>query len=152
MPIKVTTVDGLPRSQYTQRPDQAAKRKAYRELHAEDHLEYYRTYRERHPERQMWRSARDRANKKSIEFNIQYEDIKIPKICPVLNIPIVVRAGRGIQGGKFDSPSLDRIDNSKGYIKGNVQVISHLANSMKSIADKDQLLSFAAWVIKEYGN
>ena len=50
----------------------------------------------------------------------------------------------------MNSPSIDRIDNDKGYIKGNVQVISHKANSMKFTASKEELLKFAEWVKVTY--
>ena len=135
---------------YAKTPAQAAKRKAYREAHKEEHLEWSKDYRQRHPERVMYRAAKTRAKLKGIEFNIDYSDIVIPEKCPILGIDIVVQAGRGTKGGKPNSPSLDRIDNEKGYIKGNVQVISHFANSMKFTANKDQLLSFAKWVLNTY--
>lgn len=44
-----------------------------------------------------------------------------------------------------------RIDNNKGYIKGNVQVIGRRANIMKSSASPEELLKFAKWVINTYG-
>ena len=38
-----------------------------------------------------------------------------------------------------NSPSLDRIDPTKGYVKGNVWIISHKANVFKSYATHEEL-------------
>jgi hypothetical protein len=65
-------------------------------------------------------------------------------------MPLRFNRGKG-SGGKADSISIDRIDNERGYVRGNVQIVSHLANGMKSTATVDQLKRFAAWVIKTYG-
>lgn len=100
------------------------------------------------PESKMLRRAKCRAKERNIDFNIEKEDIVIPEYCPILKIPIVYHSGSS--GGKINSPALDRIDNSKGYVKGNVIVISHLANMMKSCANKEQLLLFAKWVYEHF--
>jgi hypothetical protein len=78
----------------------------------------------------MWNRTKTRAKKKNLEFTIELSDIVIPETCPLLSIPLV--KGEGHYGPTPNSPSLDRIDSSKGYIKGNVWVISHKANNMKS--------------------
>lgn len=112
--------------------------------------EYTDRYREKYPNRRVYSAAKNRAKNRGIEFDIDYEDVIIPDKCPILDIPLFVHIGT--KGGRPNSPSLDRIDNSKGYVKGNVQVISHMANSMKSTANVEQLLVFANWIKNNYGN
>lgn len=72
--------------------------------------------------------AKKRAKENGFEFSITPDDIVIPEICPLLQIPIFRNVG--VLGG--NSPSLDRIDSSRGYISGNVWVISHRANAIKN--------------------
>jgi len=92
----------------------------------------------------MLHRAKQRAKKKGIEFNISKEDIELPEYCPLLNIKLEV----GEAGNYDNAPSIDRIDSSKGYIKGNVWVISSLANTMKNKATLEQLKLFAKNIIK----
>ena len=77
-------------------------------------------------EKRLWNAAKSRANKKGREFNIELSDIVIPTTCPVLGTPMV-------------APSLDRIDSSKGYVKGNVRVISKRANTLKNNATIEEI-------------
>lgn len=84
------------------------------------------------------RGAKQRASKQKIPFNIDYTDIVIPEYCPLLGIKLVKHLGSG--GKKHDdSPSIDRIIPSLGYIKGNVWVISDKANRIKSDATIEEL-------------
>jgi hypothetical protein len=91
-------------------------------------------------------NARKRASMYNIEFNLTPEDIYIPDRCPILGKPFIV----GVLGGSDYSISLDRIDPDKGYVKGNVQVISKLANSMKQNASVEDLKSFANYILNNY--
>ena len=101
-------------------------------------------------ESRMLNRARNRAKAKNELCNLEISDIKIPEYCPVLGIKLHRHFGK--PGGRKDSPALDRIDNTKGYVKGNIWVISHLANMMKNSADKAELLKFAEWVILEHNS
>ena len=112
------------------------------------HQAYCQKYRENNRALVLLGQARYRSKKKGIEFNLELSDVVIPKICPVLKIPLT--AGSSSGGPRGCSPSLDRIDNTKGYIKGNVQVISHKANTMKHCADNNELILFANWIKRTY--
>lgn len=89
-------------------------------------------------ERAILNRAKQRAIKWGLDFDIEITDIIIPEICPLLEIPIFA----GTKGNYHNSPSLDRIDNTKGYTKDNIRVISTLANSMKNAASKELLYRF----------
>jgi hypothetical protein len=102
------------------------------------------------PEKVLFRSAKNRAKKYGHEFNIDLEDIVIPKYCPLLGLEIKPREGG--HGPRDSSPSLDRIDNSKGYVKNNIWVICWLANKMKATATHAQLITFAQNVHKLFVN
>lgn len=124
--------------------------RAWRKAHPALFTKYTTDYAHRHPNRRMWSVAKQRAKQRGIEFTISRDDIVIPTHCPVLGMELRLGVGRsGRQGGNPDSPSLDRIDSSRGYVPGNVRVISHLANSMKGAATKEQLRKFAMWVLSE---
>lgn len=92
----------------------------------------------------MYIAAKNRARRRGIEFNIEESDIVIPDICPLLEIPIEY----GTRANYDRSPSLDRIDNNKGYIKGNVWVISQKANAMKNSATFEELKTFSKNILR----
>ena len=94
-------------------------------------------YRRKLPNR-LLNAAKARARTHNLEFTITLEDIVVPTHCPLLGIELRVAEGR--TSSKAHSPSLDRFDCSKGYIKGNVWVISQRANTMKSDATLDELV------------
>jgi hypothetical protein len=83
--------------------------------------------------------AKNSAKIRQVEFSIDKEDIQIPELCPIFGIPLI-RVG----GARTDNtPSIDRIDPSKGYVKGNVWIISWLANRIKTNATPSQLRRIA---------
>lgn len=75
-------------------------------------------------------SAKSRAKRTGIKFDLTLEDVVIPTMCPLLGIKLE----KAIKTQAPASPSLDRIDPTAGYVKGNVWVISWRANWIKSNA------------------
>ena len=93
--------------------------------------------------------AKRRAKEKGVEFNLTREDIKIPSHCPVLNIPLQRSVDN--QGKKSDnSPSIDRIDNTKGYTKDNIRIISWKANRLKNDATLEELKLIVEYMEKHF--
>lgn len=92
----------------------------------------------------MLERCKSRAIKDTLEFNLTEEDIIIPRACPVFNVVFII-------GENNWGPSVDRIDPTKGYVKGNIQIISNKANRMKSDATQNELRAFATWIKKQYG-
>lgn len=89
------------------------------------------------PEYNFVLRAKVRARDFNRPFSITWKDVSpLPTHCPLLGIKLRYRDPRGKAklGGRrnWDSASLDRIVPEKGYIPGNVWVISHRANLMKS--------------------
>lgn len=94
-----------------------------------------RQYRINNPARHMVNVARKTAKKLGLPFDLTPADVFIPECCPILG----VRLECGTRYRKNTSPSLDRIVPSKGYVKGNVIVISWRANRIKSDASIEEL-------------
>ena len=86
--------------------------------------------------------ARNRAKEKGLEHSLKKEDLKFPKLCPVLGYPL--KCNRGGSAAP-DSPSIDRINNQKGYTKDNVNIISFEANTIKGSANSEKLYKVALY-------
>ena len=87
------------------------------------------------------RNIKYSAKRRGLEFNLNYKDLELPKYCPILGIEL----SYGIINN-YNEPNhatVDRIDNNKGYVKGNVIIVSRLANAMKNCATFEQLNLFA---------
>jgi len=100
--------------------------------------------------RSMFYNAKYRAAQTGVEFSITLDDIrqlaKDLTHCPWLDIELRWQCnfGSGVGRGKGKShphsPSLDRIDSSKGYIKDNIVIVSHRANAIKRDATELELI------------
>lgn len=95
-------------------------------------------YRKEQPLRYLITSGRRRAKKRGIDFSISIDDLTMPTHCPLLGVPI-----DPFSGNIDFHPSLDRLDNTKGYVPGNVAVVSHRANRIKSDSTHSELLMMA---------
>lgn len=85
--------------------------------------------------RYLCSTAKRRAFEKGLEFTIKHSDLHIPETCPIRGTTFKFNTGKLHP----DNYSLDRKDSSKGYVPGNVFVISWLANNIKSNLSLEEL-------------
>lgn len=90
--------------------------------------------------------TKERAMKNGLEYSLTVNDIDIPEYCPYLGIKLTHELGKGQQ---LTNSSIDRIDSEKGYIPGNIRIISRLANNMKSNSTREQREAFAKAVLND---
>lgn len=88
-------------------------------------------------------SARSRSRVTGLPFDLEFSDLIVPTHCPVFGFEMTHSTGHGRTDTSY---SIDRLDNAKGYVKGNVAVISWLANRLKNDATLDQLESVVSWM------
>lgn len=77
--------------------------------------------------RQKFRSKKH--NNSKYEWNLNFGDLTFPTHCPILGIELDYFAEEKYQE---NSPSFDRVDSSKGYVTGNVVIVSWRANRIKN--------------------
>jgi len=94
-------------------------------------------------QREMLRGARRRAMASGVPCTITARDIVIPDRCPILDIPLSA-AGEG--HSTYNSPTLDCMVPDKGYVPGNVVVLSDRANRIKSDATSSEVGKVFAWM------
>jgi hypothetical protein len=106
---------------------------------------WQRNWRDNNPKQRLIIDSRSRAHKSGSLHTITVETVTWPTHCPVLGIELDYRTLSGGRAKRNNSPSLDRWDNNQGYVVGNVFVISHRANRLKSDASVDELERIAKY-------
>jgi hypothetical protein len=85
--------------------------------------------------------AKYRAKQKGLSFDLDAEDIQRridANACELTGVPF------DLTGGKtWDSPSLDRIDSTRGYTQDNVRVVLYCVNVMANVWGPKKILDIA---------
>lgn len=90
--------------------------------------------------------ARRRAKTEGWECNVDAEYLKSiwTGICPITNVELQIGQAKDTIPDTLRA-SLDRLDSSKGYIRGNVQYISFRANNIKTDASFEEFEQIYFW-------
>lgn len=95
------------------------------------------------PVKSQFLGAKSRAKRLGIPFTVKLEDLELPNNCPVLGTPLVYECAKIRTDGRA---TLDRRDNAKGYVAGNVYVISWRANKLKANATVDEMRALVRYL------
>jgi len=91
----------------------------------------------------LLKDSKIRAKKAKLDHDLDLNYLLeiLPTHCPYLGSQFhwEARTDCGLRGSHPFSPSIDRIDSSRGYVKGNVAIVSHRANSIKNDATEQEL-------------
>ena len=96
--------------------------------------------------KELLKRLQQSAKSRNIEFTLtcsDLNDLSFPITCPILGIPLKWHRGKPEE----DSYSFDRIDSSKGYIPGNIQIISFKANRAKNNLTEKELKQFSIYFL-----
>jgi hypothetical protein len=103
---------------------------------------YYQNHRKTHITNYLLISARTRSKKNQIEFKLTKENLTIPTHCPVLGLKL--EPGSGFS--QDNSPTIDRIDPTKGYVPTNIKIISQRANRLKGDGTAEEHNKIASYI------
>lgn len=96
----------------------------------------------------LLRHARRRARDRGLEFTLTRTELEslwpANGRCPIRKTMLIV-------GGGANSPSLDRIDNNRGYTRDNCAIISDRANRLKNDGTAKEHAAIAAWMRTQLG-
>lgn len=102
-------------------------------------------YKRKDPVRDLIRGAKAMSKQRGLKFTITRDDIELTKFCPCCDKEMIVKyEGRQTD----DTPTLDRVKNDLGYIKGNVVIICWKCNQMKHKGTASEHRAIADYIDK----
>lgn len=115
----------------------AKRSQAYKQSCAENDLIEWKL-------RRLIEDSKVRAKRASVNHDLDLSYLReiLPECCPYLGTKFhwEAKVNCGPRSPHPCSPSIDRIDSSRGYVKGNVAIVSHRANSIKNDASEMELI------------
>jgi len=114
-----------------------------RTRHRKTEAEYSLAYRTKHRAKELVRHAQRRASKMLLPFDL---DLHIPELqmridtgtCEMTGLPMPVQNGR-----QWNTPSIDRIEPTKGYVLSNVRIVCLAVNCALGFWGPEVLLAIA---------
>ena len=110
--------------------------------------------------KEMLNLKKGRPGANRVGFSLTLDDMPFTAVCPVLGVLFLLPGSEEMAahwkatgkkaGPTWSSPSFDRIDPRKGYVAGNVVLVSNLANKiMNNCTSPDRVRIVAEWFERE---
>lgn len=96
----------------------------------------------KNPEKYAVGRCKHSALKAGVPFDLKPEDIIIPDVCPIMKVPF--------EPNTRYAATVDRIIPELGYVKGNIWIISKIANQMKSDSTPEERMKFSEYFLTRY--
>ncbi len=102
--------------------------------------------------RWRWLGARDRSKRDGIDFSLTLDDINNlwnaqNGTCALSGIKMTYE----LQNGRTPTNvSIDKIDRTKGYVTGNVQLVCMVCNQIKSDLSEEDMYQFCKKIVEHY--
>jgi hypothetical protein len=125
------------------KPEKTARERSSERWHKRNYeykAKYARQYRKDNPIKARLSLIKGKCKSQGIPFDLNEDDIQVPERCPVLDVPL------DWLGPRNNRPSVDRIIPSKGYVGGNVRMISLKANELKGANTLETLERIKAYL------
>jgi len=84
--------------------------------------------------REKFRKKKSNAVREGKEFTVEFGELEFPTHCPILGLELDYFT----ENKSENTVSFDRIDSNKGYVSGNVVIISWRANRIKNNGTADE--------------
>ncbi len=102
------------------------------------------------PALHIWKRTKYRAEQLGVPFDLEPGDIVLPEFCPISGTRIELNLLTIKNGRPENSPSIDRIVPSLGYVKGNVQIVADSANRRKNNMTLDDMKALLHYQISNW--
>lgn len=147
--------DASKRHYEANRDEQLERMRTWKERNPEKAVAATRRWQEANPARTLFNQCKCNARQRKLPFELtlqMVEEFLVGMTCSATGLPLTFDRG---EGGRYARrpwfPSLDRLDNSKGYIPGNVRVVCSLYNFMRSNHSDEDVLAVARALVARHG-
>lgn len=111
--------------------------------------DYWWNYTTENFSKRLLTSIKCKCKAKNIPFDLDETDLQIPSHCPMTGIELKIRSEKGKKD--YFTPSVDRIDSTKGYTKGNVRIVCLWYNTAKLMFSDEVVLELCKKVVETSG-